>query len=217
MKRKIDWKAYWKQVGNCIIGFFEMIRDVCSDPLARACLLWLLRQFAPRVFAFAALDEKRIVSLEKSKGRLAMMKRPMIFEAMRMIKELGLEAPVWFASISPADLDKMCNGMGPDCFGRWGRELLNWFGVEVIWCSFIHDPAFYLPYNDGTYATWLRDTQEIWERNSAKCVAYYQGVASNWWQRRCIAARAGIIVDALRLGAYDAYRRAFERGEKIVG
>jgi hypothetical protein len=104
--------------------------------------------------------------------------------------------------------------MGPDAFGEKIREMVNGFGKCVIWCSFVHDPAFYLPYNDGTRETWQRDTQDIWEANSAICVAFANRGERLWTRIRNRVA-AGIIIRALRVGAYGAYRSAFERGECI--
>ena len=134
-----------------------------------------------------------------------------------MIRRLGLSVFPGFWDIPQDARDRMCNGMGPDRFGAWFREFLNSYGAAVVWCSFIHDPAFYVPWNDGTRERWQAWTQDVWECNSKKCVAYAQERAANWWQRKRIAAHAGIIVEALRVGVYAAYANAYNAGLSVSG
>lgn len=192
-------------------GLFELLRGVWSDPVARAVILWLIGKFVPGVKDLAI---SRVQRLSKRADTLR-MPRPDIQTADDKIREMGLYVPHWFWGVPQPTRDKMCNGMGPDCFGERVRNLINSLGACVIWCSFIHDPAFYLPYNDGTYETWQRDTQELWEINSSICVAY-ANLKCNWWGRVRNQVVADIITAVLKAGAYDAYVKAFKRGEKVV-
>jgi len=213
--KKIDWSAFWFNARGFFSGFSELVRDVLNDPLARAAILWLLRRYAPVLFSFTRPTPSKLTRLSCRNGKMNAMARPPIQTADDMIRRLGLHVFPGFWDIPQETRDKMCNGIGPDKFGIWLREALNDYGSAVIWCSFIHDPAFYRPWNDGTRLRWKECTQIPWEANSKLCVAYAKLSAANWWQRFRIGAHAGIIVEALRVGAFSAYRSAFLRGEPV--
>jgi len=211
--KKLNRRVFWHNVSGLFKGLAECAREVWREPLARAAVLWLLRRYAPALFAFTRPTPAKLMKLSRRSAAMKCMARPSVQEADDMIRKLGLLVFPGFWDIPQADRDRMCNGMGPDAFGEWLREALNDYGRAVIWCSFVHDPAFCRPWNDGTRSRWKTWTQEPWETNSKLCVAYAQRSADNWWRRFRIGANAGIIVEALRLGAYAAYRSAFERGE----
>ena len=204
---KLDWKKFFSDTRAFVAGALALARDIWNDPLAHAVILWLMRKWIPGA---GALATHLVCRRGKAMPKLA---RPSIQSADDHIRGMGLYVPEWFWNVPQATRDRMCNGMGPDAFGERLREMVNGFGKCVIWCSFVHDPAFYLPYNDGTRETWQRDTQDIWEANSAICVEYANRGEGLWTRIRNKAA-ADIIVRALRLGAYAAYRKAFERGAR---
>jgi len=212
---RIDWPVCWLNVRGFFEGFAEIAKDVWNDPLARAAVMWVLRKYAPTLFAFSRPTPAKLMNMSRRSPAMKGMARPSIQEADEVIRKLGMSVFPGFWDIPQSDRDRMCNGMGADAFGEWLRESLNDYGRAVIWCSFIHDPAFYRPWNDGTRLRWKSWTQEPWEANSKLCVAYAKKRASNWWRRFRISAHAGIIVEALRIGSYRAYRSAFERGERL--
>jgi hypothetical protein len=177
--------------------------------------LWFFRQYAPALFSASRPTTAKLMRLSRCNGAVKGMARPSIQEADAMILKLGLHVFPGFWDIPQQTRDKMCNGMGPDWFGPWWRGEMNDFGRDVIWCLFVHDPAFFIPFNDGTRERWQKWTQDPWEINSKLCVAYAKLSASNWWRRFRIDAHAGIIVEALRVGAFEAYRSAFKRGESV--
>jgi hypothetical protein len=214
---RIDWTAFWANVRGFFAGLAECAKDVWGDPLARAAILWVMRRYVPALFAFTRPSAAKLTLLAHRSASMRGMARPSIQEADDMIHKIGLHVFPGFWDIPQTTRDRMCNGMGADSFGEWLREALNDYGRAVVWCSFIHDPAFYLPWNDGTRLRWQEWTQEVWEINSALCVAYAKLSADNWWQRFRIEAHAGIIAEALRVGAFQAYREAFVRGETLNG
>ena len=197
-------KKFFDGVKQFIVGVLDLARFVRSDPLARAFVLWLVSRWIPNAAAVLAKRQDRGI---KSTATMPTS------EGLRLCREYGLEGPSEYLDLPLEAVDRVWNGMGPDSFSTNIRLAIDKMGACVFLCSLPHDLWFMLPFNDGTYATYkIVDGQ--WKRNSDKLVAIANKKA-NWWGRRWNEFAAQLVHDALVIGAYEAWKSAFKRGESL--
>jgi len=208
-------KKFFAAAKEFLDGLLALAKDLWTNPVARSAILWLVRRYLPGVVTlYVAPGVSRLTARVTRKfGALRFQSTVTIRQADDMVRRLGLEVPTGYWDLPEAERDRICNGMGPDSFNAKIRSLIDRMTSAVVWCSFPHDVAYCRPFNDGTYLTWRNLTMLPWERNSAKCVENANLTAPHWWTRAYNRAVAGLVIDALRAGAYQAWIDAYKRGE----
>lgn len=200
-------KVTLKSVKQGLSAFLGLCREIWSDPFARQIILWLLTKRLPKMSVLAGTAAKA------GYGTIPRApKRMTIEEGLAEAKRLGLRCPSCMKALTAAQMDAEWNGMGPDSWAGWLREMIDNVAAFIMICSLPHDMSFVFQ-NDGSYAGWCQ-TQADWEYNSDLCLADAAKTAG-WWQRKRQAFVAALVVDALRAGAYAAWRKAYCR--KAVG
>lgn len=177
----------------------EIAVDVWSNPVARMCIVWLVTGRLPTLTE--AL--KRIPANPKATPTMTAA------EGLARCRALGLQGPPAYLELSSALVDSIWNGMGPDSWMASVRALVDRMASCVFLCSLPHDLWFSYLYNDGKRETYeLVDKQ--WYDNSVILVAA-ESVGKSWWVRQRMRFEAGIVLELLRTGAWQAWKDAYVR------
>lgn len=125
------------------------------------------------------------------------------------IDRLGLAGREVSAHYSDAELRTICNGIGPDYFPAWARELVTDLRPESELPAFIHDVEWYE--SDGTDETFAATNRRFAENGKKVALDRYR-----WYDpRRYLAIRR-----AARLARYcqafgrEQYRKCAEEQKK---